>query len=77
MGSGVQELSILYTVQGCDMTSDCNYADQDLIKNRTKGKIGMGKKSKNTQRLGKSMMSLWSQGIGYLVSARSDWSIRE
>ena len=32
MGSRVQELSTLYTVQGCDMTSDCNYADSFNIK---------------------------------------------
>ena len=53
----VQELSTLYTVLGCDVTSDCNYADSDSIVNRTKGKISMGKESKNIQRLGKSVMS--------------------
>ena len=42
------------------MTSDYNYADTYSTINRTKGKIGMGKESKNKQRLGKSMMSLWS-----------------
>ena len=36
MGSGVQELSTLYTSPGCDMTSDCNYADQAQYKNSTK-----------------------------------------
>ena len=36
MGSEVQELSTLYTVQGCDATCDCNYADQAQYKNRTK-----------------------------------------
>ena len=61
MRNGVQELSTLYTVQGCDVTSDCNYTDPyswEKDKNRTKGNIDMGKKSKNTQRCEIGMMSL-------------------
>ena len=30
--SGVQELSTLYTSLGCDVTSDCNYADSSCGK---------------------------------------------
>ena len=60
MGSEVQELSILYTVQGCDVTMTVTMLTHTQHKNRTKGKIGMGKKSKNIQRLGKRLMSSWS-----------------
>ena len=42
------------------MTVTVTMLTHTQYKNRTKVKISMGKKSKNIQRLGKSMTSLWS-----------------